>query len=147
VSALGLPGSGTTLRQIGETTTSKAVEEAGLCAKAHHHGQAQSYAVAIRKEGPSAVHNQGLRANNRAENCHQPVRRQERKQQRFKSPGSTQRFLSIHATVSNVIFYRAGSSRRSAPKRSLSRIKVGLQPDSDNDRALITAAINVSMPI
>jgi putative transposase len=42
-----------------------------------------------------------LRKNNRAENSHQPTRRRERKMQRFKSPGSAQRFLSIHAPVQN----------------------------------------------
>ena len=47
----------------------------------------------------SALHVQGLRANNRAENSHQPMRRRERKMRRFKSPGSAQRFLSIHAAV------------------------------------------------
>jgi putative transposase len=35
------------------------------------------------------------------EHSHQPVRRRERKQQRFKSPGSAQRFLSMHAPVHN----------------------------------------------
>ena len=35
----------------------------------------------------------------RAENAHQPTRRRERKMQRFKSPGSAQRFLSVHAAV------------------------------------------------
>jgi len=64
----------------------------------------KSYAVAIREERLSAVHDQGLRANNRAENSHQPVRRRERKQQRFKSPGSAQRFLSIHAAVYNALY-------------------------------------------
>jgi transposase-like protein len=64
----------------------------------------KSYAVAIREERLSAVHDQGLRANNRAENSHQPVRRRERKQQRFKSPGSAQRFLAIHAAVYNTFY-------------------------------------------
>jgi transposase-like protein len=49
----------------------------------------------------SARHQQGLRRNNRAENSHQPVRRREFKMQRFKSPGSAQRFLSVHAAVHN----------------------------------------------
>jgi len=44
----------------------------------------KSYAVAIREERLSGFHDQGLRANNRAENSHQPVRRRERKLQRFK---------------------------------------------------------------
>ena len=61
----------------------------------------KSYAVAIREERLSGFHDQELRANNRAENSHQPVRRRERKQQRFKSPGSAQLFLSIHAAVYN----------------------------------------------
>jgi transposase-like protein len=47
------------------------------------------------------LHEHGLRRNNRAENAHQPTRRRERKMQRFKSPGSAQRFLSIHAAVQN----------------------------------------------
>ena len=49
----------------------------------------------------TARHEQGLRRNNRAENSHQPTRRRERKTQRFKSPGSAQRFLSVHAAVHN----------------------------------------------
>jgi putative transposase len=49
----------------------------------------------------AARHEQGLRRNNRAYNSHLPVRRRERKMQRFKSPGSAQRFLSVHAAVQN----------------------------------------------
>ncbi len=60
-----------------------------------------SYGAAQRELGLSARHQQGLRKNNRAENSHQPVRRRERKQQRFKSAGSAQRFLSMHAPVHN----------------------------------------------
>ena len=62
------------------------------------------YAVAIREVRLPAVHDQGLRANNRAENSHQPVRRRERKQQRFKSAGSAQRFVSIHAAIYNTFY-------------------------------------------
>ena len=60
-----------------------------------------SYGCARRKLALTAIHEQGLRANNRAENSHQPVRRRERKMQRFKSAASTQRFLSMHAAVHN----------------------------------------------
>ena len=61
----------------------------------------RSYAAAFRELGLSARHEQGLRKNNRAENSHQPVRRRERKMQRFKSAGSAQRFLAIHAAAYN----------------------------------------------
>jgi transposase-like protein len=47
------------------------------------------------------VHKQGLRANNRAENSHQPVRRRKRKMQGFKSAKSAQRFVLVHAAVYN----------------------------------------------
>jgi transposase-like protein len=60
-----------------------------------------SYRATFRHLGLTGPHEQGLRANNRAENSHQPVRRRERKMQRFKSAGSAQRFLSIHAAVHN----------------------------------------------
>jgi transposase-like protein len=61
----------------------------------------RSYGVAISEMGLSARDEQGLRRNNRAENSHQPTRRRERKMQRFKSTGSAQRFLSVHAAVHN----------------------------------------------
>src|SRR5882757_8943274 len=60
-----------------------------------------SYGSAFRDLRLSCRHEQGLRANNRAENSHQAVRRRERKMQRFKSARSAQRFLSIHAAVQN----------------------------------------------
>src|SRR6266853_717185 len=60
-----------------------------------------SYGAAFRHLGLTCPHEQGLRANNRAENSHQPVRRRERKMQRFKSGGSAHRFLSVHAAVHN----------------------------------------------
>jgi putative transposase len=61
----------------------------------------RSYGAAANELGLSARHEQGLRKNNRAENSHQVVRRRERKMQRFKSPGSAQRFLSVHSAVHN----------------------------------------------
>ncbi|MGO9845627.1 MAG: DDE-type integrase/transposase/recombinase [Methylocella sp.] len=44
---------------------------------------------------------QGLRANNRAENSRQPLRRRERKMQGFKSTKSAKPFVSVHAAVYN----------------------------------------------
>jgi transposase-like protein len=61
----------------------------------------RSYGAANKELGLSSRHNQGLRKNNRAENSHLPVRRRDRKTQRFKSPGSAQRFLAVHAAVQN----------------------------------------------
>lgn len=43
----------------------------------------------------------GMRENNRAENSHLVIRRRERKQQRFKSQGSAQRFLPTHGPIYN----------------------------------------------
>jgi transposase-like protein len=64
--------------------------------------QLKSYGAALREIGFAGRHEQGLRANNRAENSHRATRRRERKMQRFKSAGSAQRFLAAHAAVYNV---------------------------------------------
>ena len=61
----------------------------------------KSYGSAFRELHLNSYHEQGLRANNRAENSHQVVRRRERKMQRFKSVRSAQRFLTVHAAVYN----------------------------------------------
>jgi transposase-like protein len=60
-----------------------------------------SYAAAARDLGLSGVHVQAKAKNNRAESSHVPIRRRERKMQGFRSPGSAQRFLAIHAAVAN----------------------------------------------
>jgi putative transposase len=61
----------------------------------------KSYGAAIRDLGLQHLHVTGGRANNRAENSHQPTRRRERCWIGFKDPGTTQRFLSAHAAVYN----------------------------------------------
>ena len=61
-----------------------------------------SYRAAARDLGLTDRHRPGgMRENNRAENSHLAIRRRERKQQKFKSQGSAQRFLSSHAAVYN----------------------------------------------
>ena len=72
----------------------------------------RSYRSALRQLGLTAVHDRGLRANNRAETSHQPVRRRERQQQRFKSPGSVQRFLSIQSATYNTFYHQRHLLRR-----------------------------------
>jgi transposase-like protein len=61
----------------------------------------RSYGAAARDLGIERRHERGQWKNNRAENSHQRTRRRERKMQRFKSPGSAQKFLSTHAAVFN----------------------------------------------
>ena len=58
----------------------------------------RSYSAAVRELGIERHHERGRWKNNRAENSHQPTRRRERKMQRFKSPGSAQKFLSTRRT-------------------------------------------------
>lgn len=79
----------------------KLLKKQGFAPKRIITDKLRSYPAAIKQERLSAIHDQGLQANNRAENSHQPVRRREPKMQRFKSPGSAQRFLAIHAAVQN----------------------------------------------
>ena len=61
-----------------------------------------SYPAAMRILGCKDRHHPGrLRDNNRVENSHLVIRRRERKQQKFKSQGSAQRFLSSHGPIYN----------------------------------------------
>ena len=95
----------------------------------------RSYAAAKSELRLTARHEHGLRRNNRAENSHLPVRRRERKMQRFKSPGSAQRFLSVHAAVQNAfnVQRRLVSAIRSA-RSEAKRFRIGgrrLRPERE----------------
>jgi putative transposase len=54
--------------------------------------------------------------NDRAKNSHQVVRRREHKMQRFKSVGSAQRFLSMHAAVHNTFYLQRHLISRSTAR-------------------------------
>ena len=73
-----------------------------------------SYRAAALELGLADRHRPGgLRANNRAENSHLPIRRRERKMQRFKSQGHAQRFLATHAAAYNTFNTQPHLIRRS----------------------------------
>src|SRR4051794_5998321 len=80
----------------------KLLKKQGMAPDAWITDKCLSYGAALREMKLSRTdHVQQKRANNRAESSHVPVRRRERKQQGFKSPGSAQRFLSMHAATYN----------------------------------------------
>ncbi len=61
-----------------------------------------SYRAVARQLGLTSRHRPGgMRENSRGENSHLDIRRRERKQQKFKSQGSAQRFLSRYAAIYN----------------------------------------------
>jgi transposase-like protein len=62
----------------------------------------KSYGAALRDLRLGHLHETGNRLNNRAESSHVPIRRRERKMQRFKSQKSAQRFLSTHGLIYNL---------------------------------------------
>jgi len=51
---------------------------------------------------PDVIHDTSQYANNRAEQSHEPTRVREQGMRKFKSVGQAQRFLCVHAAVSNL---------------------------------------------
>jgi putative transposase len=62
----------------------------------------RSYGVAHRELIPEAIHSTKQYENNRAEQSHEPTRVRERVMRKFKSVKQAQRFLGLHAAVSNL---------------------------------------------
>ena len=61
----------------------------------------RSNGAALRVLGLADRHLTGGRSDNRAEVSYQPTRQRERQRRRFRSPGSAQQFLAVHAAVYN----------------------------------------------
>jgi transposase-like protein len=99
----------------------KLLKKQGFAPKVIVTDKLRSYGAAKVQLGLSGRHEQSLRKNNRAENSHQPVRRRERKMQRFKSPGSAQIFLSVHAAVYNTF----NIQRHLITRRTMRRLRQG----------------------
>jgi transposase-like protein len=77
-----------------------------------------SYRAAAKVLGLTERHRPGgMRENNRAENWHLVIRRRERKQQKFKSQGSAQHFLSTHSAVDNTANVQRHLIRRPTLRR------------------------------
>ena len=62
----------------------------------------RSYGVAHRELMPEVIHSTQQYENNRAEQSHEATRVRERGMRRFKLVGQAQRFLGVHAAVSNL---------------------------------------------
>jgi len=81
----------------------------------------KSYAAAKREAMPDVVHCEDRYANNRCEASHEHTREQQRQMRGFKSSGSAQRFLAVHARVQNA--FRLGRHLMSAANYRLLRTR------------------------
>lgn len=72
----------------------------------------RSYGAAKREIAPGVEHRSHKGLNNRAENSHLPFRKRERAMQGYSTPGSLQRFVSIHSAIRNC--FSVPARRRSA---------------------------------
>ena len=85
----------------------------------------RSYGTARRQVMPNVEHRSHKGLNNRAENSHLPLRKRERTMQRFRSPGSLQRFVSIFSALRNL--FVPPRSKRSAFHIHLHRLNAMAQ--------------------
>ncbi|MER2269533.1 IS6 family transposase, partial [Methylobacterium oxalidis] len=89
-------------RRAAQKLMRKLLKKQGMAPDVWVTDKCPAYGAALREMKLSrAPHVQRKRANNRAESSHVPVRRRERKLQGFKSRGSAQLFLSLHAAAYN----------------------------------------------
>jgi transposase-like protein len=110
----------------------------------------RSYGAAKAELKLTARHEQGRRRNNRAENSHLPVRRRERKMQRFKSPGSAQRASCLSTEPSTITSTFSATSypaaRCASSERRRSR-RGKLRPPLDRNRTSKTSRHSIRIVV
>jgi hypothetical protein len=131
----------------------KLLKKQGFAPKVLVTDKLRSYGAAKSEIGLAARHEQGLRMNNRAENSHQPVRRRERKMQRFKSPGSANASCpftppSTPLSTFNAISHPAARSGPSERKLS-GRGEPPLRPESESGFPIFVRpnSVRVTAPV
>ncbi len=129
----------------------KLLKRQGFAPKRITSDKLQSYAGALRTLRLFAVHDQGLRANNRAEHSHQPdedASENGNDSSHQGQPNGSCRSTppSTTPSTSNAILCLAASSSSFALRRLLSGTKAGLSLNPDHARVVVTAAVNVSKP-
>ena len=84
-----------------------------------------SYGAALKLLGLKHLHEVGGRKNNRAECSHVPIRRRERKSQRFRSVRNAQKLLSAHGQIYNLFNYQ----RHLISRNTLQKFRVQAQTE------------------
>jgi len=92
-----------------------------------------SYGAALKDLGLKHLQDVGSRKNNRAECSHVPIRRLERKSQRFRSVRNTQMLLSAHGQFYNLFNHR----RHLISRKTLRKFRQQAQ----NEWNLVTASV------
>ncbi len=82
-----------------------------------------SYGAALRLLGLKHLHDVGGRKNNRAECSHVPIRRRERKSQKFRSVHQAQKLLSAYAQIYNLFNFR----RHLISRKTLRKFRIHAQ--------------------
>ena len=91
-----------------------------------------SYGAALKTLGIKHLQSVGGRKNNRAECSHVPIRRRERKAQRFRSVHKAQKLLSVHGQIYNLFNHL----RHLISRNTLRKFRIIAQ----NEWSLVTAS-------
>ena len=83
-----------------------------------------SYGAALKLLGLKRLQDVGGRKNNRAECSHVPIRRRERKSQKFRSMQNAQKLLSAHGQIYNLFNYRRHLISRKSLRKFRSQAQI-----------------------